>query len=187
MVTAVATGLVFAKFARSTARVAFTRCATVGPVDGIPHLMLRIGNERGNQIVEAAIRVVLTRTERTHEGVTFYRSYDLPLVREHASLLSRSWTVMHAITGSSPLLGRGPDQLAADEAELIITVVGLDDVSGQTVHAAHRYLDRDIVWGARPADVLSETPDGDMLLDLRRFHDVVPTEPTAGFPYPRAG
>jgi inward rectifier potassium channel len=34
------------------------------------------------------------------------------------------------------------------------------------------------------ADVLSETPDGHLLLDLRKFHDVEPTQPTEAFPYP---
>jgi len=57
----------------------------------------------------------------------------------------------------------------------------------QTVHAAYRYFAKDIVWGARLADVLTETPDGHLLLDLRRFHDVEPTVPAPGFPYPSAG
>ena len=62
--------------------------------------------------------------------------------------------------------------------------VGLDDVTMQTVHASHRYFAMGILWGARLADVLSETPDGHLLLDLRRFHDVEPTTPTPDFPYP---
>ena len=44
----------------------------------------------------------------------------------------------------------------------------------QTVHGKHRYFAKDLLWGYRLADVLSETPDGHMLLDLRRFHDVEP-------------
>jgi hypothetical protein len=65
-------------------------------------------------------------------------------------------------------------------------VIGTDDVTMQTVHAAHRYFAKDIVWGARLADVLSETPDGHLLLDLRRFDDVEPTAATPTFPYPSA-
>ena len=29
-----------------------------------------------------------------------------------------------------------------------------------------------MLWGMRLADVLSETPDGTVLLDLRKFHDL---------------
>src|SRR5205814_1714381 len=77
--TALGTGLVFSKFSRSTARVAFTREAVISPVNGVPTLMFRTSNQRGNQIVDAQIRVVLSRTDRTAEGATFYRMYDLAL------------------------------------------------------------------------------------------------------------
>ena len=60
---------------------------------------------------------------------------------------------------------------------------GVDDTSLQPVHARHRWFQRSIVWGARLADVLSEAPEGYMVLDLRKFHEVEPTEPVEGFPY----
>ena len=66
------------------------------------------------------------------------------------------------------------------------TISGTDDTSYQPVHARHQYEHADILWGARHADILSETPEGDLVLDLRRFHDVIPTVPTESFPYPRA-
>ena len=70
------------------------------------------------------------------------------------------------------------------EVELQVLVVGLDDILMQTVHAQHRYFTDQIVWGARHADVLSETPDGHLMLDLTKFHHVEQTPPTAEFPYP---
>ena len=41
------------------------------------------------------------------------------------------------------------------------------------------------LWGARHVDILSETADGLIQMDVRKFHDVMPTEPTPLFPYPR--
>lgn len=184
LLTAMSTGLVFAKLSRPTARCAFTRHAVISPFDGVPTLMFRLGNERGNQIVDAKIRVVLFRTERTNEGRTHYRQLELHLVRDQALSLFRSWNVLHPIDDTSPLRGETPASLIAKEIELQVMMVGLDDVTMQTVHASHRYFAKDILWGARLADVLSETPEGHLLLDLRRFHDVEPTAPTADFPYP---
>lgn len=185
LVTAVSTGLVFAKFSQSQARIVFSRHVTIAPWDGVPTLMFRVSNERGNQIVEAQIRVVLTRTERTKEGMTFYRLIDLPLVRDRSPAFARSWAVMHAIVPGSLLHGHTPESLAAMEAELLVSIVGVDDTSLQPVHARHTYADHEILWGARPVDVLSEREDGRLVLDLTRFHDVIPTEPTEDFPYPR--
>ncbi len=185
IITAVATGLIFAKFSRSSARVAFSDHAVIAPMDGVPTLMLRVGNERGNFILEATIRVSLVRTERTREGVTFYRMYDLRLARERSPAMTRSWTVLHPIAADSPLFGATPESIARDEIELIVSLVGVDDTSLQAVHARRRYLDREVVWGARHADILDESADGRIVVDMRRFHSLVPTVPIEQFPYPR--
>lgn len=185
VVTAVATGLVFSKFSRSSARVAFAKHAVIGPMDGQPTLMLRVGNERGNSILEANIRVSIVRTERLKEGPVFYRMYDLKLARERSPAMARSWTVLHPITPDSPFWGATPESLARDELEIIVSLVGTDDTSMQLVHARKTYVDREVVWGARHADVLSEDSAGNIVLDVRRFHDIVPTAATTDFPYPR--
>ena len=184
VVTAMATGIVFAKFSQSQSRIFFSNQVAIAPMDGVPTLMFRAGNARNNQIVEATLRVVLVRTERTREGMTFYRMYDLPLVRERTPALYRSWTAMHAIVPGTLLYGETPASLKASETELIITLIGTDDTSLQPVHARRRYTDDDIVWGARHADVLREEPSGELVLDLAKFHTLVPTEPIAEFPYP---
>ena len=186
LVTALATGLVFAKFSRSSARVVFSKHAVIGPMDGVPNLMLRVGNERGNAILEATIRVAMMRTERLKEGTVFYRMIDLALTRDRSPAMSRSWTVLHPIDDKSPLRGITPESARKDEVEILVNLVGTDDTSLQPVHARRQYLDTEILWGARHADVLSEDESGNLVLDIRKFHDVTPTQPIEGFPYPRA-
>lgn len=177
---ALATGLVFAKFSRSTARMMFSHKAVISSLNGVPTLMFRLGNQRGNQIVDAQLRVVMIRTERLADGGAFYRMLDLPLTRQRALSLSRSWNALHLIDGVSPLSGETRQSLLDKEIELQVLVVGLDDITMQTVHAQHRYFAKDILWGHKLADVLSETPDGHLLLDLRRFHEVEPVPGAAG-------
>jgi inward rectifier potassium channel len=182
--TALATGLVFAKFARPLGRVAFSKYATISPMDGVPTLMIRVGNERGNTIVEATVHVTLTRTVRTREGTTFYKLTDLKLVRDRSPAVARSWTILHTLDADSPLAGMTPHDCTAEDAELMVSLAGTDDTSYQPVYARHTYEHMNILWGSRHADVLSETPEGDIILDVTRFHDVVPSEPVEGFPYP---
>jgi inward rectifier potassium channel len=184
LLTALATGLVFAKFSRSTARFVFSRQAVISPLNGVPTLAFRLGNQRGNQIVDAKIRLVMIRTERTAEGGTFYRMLDLVPTRARALSLSRSWNVLHLVDASSPLAGETPTSAVAKEIELQVMVIGIDDISMQTVHTSHRYFAKDILWGAKMTDVLTEIDSGHLILDLRRFHDVEPTAPTPDFPYP---
>ncbi len=184
VLTALTTGLVFARFSRPTARLVFSERVAISPMDGVPTLAFRVGNRRGNRIVEALMRVALVRTELSREGHVFYRMLDLKLSRERMLSLTRAWTVLHPIDETSPLFGETPESLTQKEVELLITVSGTDDIWMQTVVASHRYGNAEIVWGARLADVLSE--DRNVLtLDLRKFHDLESTKPSAAFPYPR--
>jgi inward rectifier potassium channel len=185
LITALATGLVFVRFSLTRARMVFGRYAAIGPMDGIPTLMIRFGNDRSNQIYDARMRLMMTTTTRTPEGVTFYRTADLPMVRDRAPVLARSWTILHRIDERSPLHGQTPESLAGVDAEVMISVSGIDDTSLQAVNARWTYEHTKIVWGARLADILSETPEGDLLLDLSRFHDLTPTLPSENFPWPK--
>jgi len=174
IVTALATGLFFVRFSQSRARLMFSSKAAIGPMDGVATLMLRVGNERRGSIVDVRFRLTLTRTTRTAEGVTLYLLEELPLVRTRAPELARAWNVLHRIVEGGPLHGYDAEKLAAIDGELRLEVVGVDETSLQPVHARHTWFAGSVAWGARLADVLSETPEGDMVLDLRNFHEVVP-------------
>jgi inward rectifier potassium channel len=186
VVTAVVTGLLFAKFSRSSARIVFTREAVISPMEGVPTLMFRMSNERGNLIVEAQLRVSIVRTDITKEGHTFYRLLDLELTRDRSQAFTRSWLAMHPITPKSPLYGASPASLKEQEVELMVTITGLDETSMQPVHARHRYFDHEVLWGMRHADILTEEADGNLVLDMRKFHTTEATRPTEEFPYPAA-
>jgi len=187
IVTALVTGIVFARFSQSTGQLVFSDKAAIAPMNGVPTLTFRVGNDRASTVFEARVRAALIRTEKTAEGVTFYRLTDLVLARDTTQALARSWTVMHPIDDKSPLRGATPESCNREEIELVVSVVGTDDTSLQPVHGRTRYLLDDIVWGARLADVLSELPDGRLQLDISKFDDLVATEPTRDFPYPRSG
>jgi inward rectifier potassium channel len=171
---AMVTGLVFAKFSRPTARVLFSHVAVIGRRDGIPSLMFRMANARGNNIVEAQLHVVLARDETTAEGEKVRRFYDLEMARRQNALFALSWTAIHPITESSPLHRVSPESLVATGFQLIVSIVGFDESFSQTVHARHAYGPDDVRWNARFADILTWTPDGRRIVDYSRFHDVVP-------------
>ncbi len=175
-VSALATGIVFAKFSMPTARLAFSRDAVVYKMDGQPTLALRIGNTRGNFVVEAQVRVVLVRQDPTKEGVAMYRMVDLPLVRDRSPALGRSWIVLHRIDAQSPLFGQDNDTLASRDSELIVSVIGIDGTSAQTIHGRHVYDAKQVRFSARHADMMTPLKDGKLLLDYSKFHDVIVAE-----------
>lgn len=171
---AMATGLIFAKFSKPTARVLFSQVAVVSKRDGVPCLMLRMANERGNQIVEAQIRLVLARSEQTLEGEQVRRFYELPLHRDRNVIFALTWTAIHPITPDSPLHGATLESLQQQNATVLVSFLGLDDTFSQTVHARHSYNPEEILWKKRFVDILSRTEQGQVRVDYTRFHETIP-------------
>ncbi len=171
---AMATGLMFARFSRPTARVLFSRVAVITPHNGLPTLMLRVANERRNQILEAQIGLSLLRDEVTTEGLFIRRFYDLKLLRSQTRTFALSWVVMHVIDENSPLYGATPESLKEVQTDIVVTLMGIDETVSQTVHARHYYMTDEILWNMRFVDIFSKKPDGRRILDFNHFHDVMP-------------
>ena len=174
ILTALATGLVFTKFAKPTTRVAFSRYAVVTQHEGNRTLVFRAGNRRSNVIVEATIHVVAVFTTITAEGKTFYKAVDLPMVRDRQVGMTRGWTLMHVIDQASPLYGADAAKLQQLELELYIALTGIDDVSMQTVHAIHTYTDDEIRIDHHFEDTLIILDNGEYAVDMTKFDVVVP-------------
>src|SRR6266576_2794797 len=69
MYQALATGLLFARFARPTASIVFSRHAVIAPYAGIPSLQFRIANRRRrNEIIQLEAQVLYTAFEADDRG-----------------------------------------------------------------------------------------------------------------------
>ena len=176
---AVASGLVFARFSRPTARVMFSKVAVIGTHDGVPSLMFRAANQRRNEILEAQVTVMLLRDEVSSEGVEMRRFHEMAVSRPHTPMFALTWTVIHPIDKASPLYGMSQDDLLSAHAQIVASIVGIDEAFSQTVYARHDYDAVDIRWNHRLTDILSRSADGRRRIDYRRFHDTVEIEDAA--------
>jgi inward rectifier potassium channel len=124
--------------------------------------------------------VVLIRSETTEEGESVRRFYDLQLLRDRNAIFALSWTAIHHITERSPLLGTTPDSLVAQHAVIVVSLTGLDETLLQTVLARHAYVAKDIVFGARLADILTPADGGSSwMIDSAHFDEVQPASLTS--------
>lgn len=172
---ALATGLTFAKVSRASASVLFSKSAVITRFHDIPTLIFRAGNARGNEIVDATMSVTALIEEISPEGHHMRRLHDLKLSRSRSPIFSMTWVVMHQIDESSPL--HGCDfSTNGNLLLLIVTMVGHDGTYGQTVYARHQYYPEDIRRGHQFVDVMSQLPDGRMLIDYEKFHNTLPED-----------
>ena len=173
LLVAITTGIAFARFARPSARIVFSKNAILNQFEGKRRFGFRVGNIRMNQIVDARIHVVLLKYMVTEEGIHFRKLVDLELVRNRSPMFALTWSVIHTIDEDSPFHGMSLEDIRNDRSEILVNFTGLDDVFLQTVHAKHIYYPQEIVEAKRFEDMVMVRDDGKRVIDYSKIHDYV--------------
>lgn len=173
LVTALFTGLAFAKFARPNALVMFSKNVLITKYDGKPTLIIRLGNLRGNQILEASIRLIILTSYTSPEGIVMRRQYDLHLIRDRTTFFALSWTVMHVIDEKSPFYKLTKQDLIEKNIELAVSATGHDETFSQTVYANCIYSPEDFVFDKQFVDVIISNNSRVEAVDYGKFHELV--------------
>jgi inward rectifier potassium channel len=169
---ALATGVIFSRFSRPSARIVYSRNAIVAPYREKTALEFRIANGRTSQLIEVQIQVILTKLEQV-DGTSVRKFYDLELERQHVVFFTLSWTVVHPIDPSSPIWGFTKQDLLDADAEVLILLTGTDETLSQTVHSRSSYKAHEIVWGAKFSNMFLRTEAAGIIgMNLNRIHDI---------------
>ena len=179
---AVLTGLIFARFSKPKSRILFSDRLILSDFNGQPTLMLRAANARQNQIANATAKMHVLMQEVTLEGKKIRRIYDLELVRNDQPMFFLTWTIMHAITPSSPLYGLTAADMAAKELLFLIRIVGFDESIAQDIQMRQSYAHGQVVWGHQFVDLVHTKQGDDAIhIDYQKFHQTHPqsTQPQA--------
>ena len=170
---AIIAGIMFARFARPRAEIAFSKVAIIGPYRDKTALMFRIVNKKKNEIVEMGATVLLAQRKRDGATANDREFIPLKLERERVVFFPLAWTIVHPIDEKSPLNGCSRDDLRARDAELLILLNGFDETFSQTVHTRSSYKVDEIVWGAKFRTMFnpSET-DGTISVDIRKLDEI---------------
>jgi len=170
---ALATGLLFGRVSKPSARIGFSERALIAPYQDQSSLQFRIVNLRSNVLIELQASLLLM----TVEGTPLTRKYTaLPLERDRVYFFPLTWTVVHPIDESSPLFGKTPEQLHALQAEVLILIKAFDETFSQTVNARYSYRYDEIEWGAKFAPAFQIDQDGDMILEVDRVGEFARVE-----------
>jgi inward rectifier potassium channel len=171
MVFAIATGLLYGRFSRPTARIVFSDHILVAPYQDGTSLQFRITNARSNVLMDLEARVLLMTVDPV-DGQLKRDFFDLTLERRHVYFFPLTWTIVHPIDSASPLYGKTPEDLARTFTEILILIQGFDDTFSQVVHARYSYRYDEIVWGAKFVPAFSVDPGGDLVLDVGRIDEL---------------
>lgn len=181
-------GLTFAKLSRPRERmrtVVFSNYAVIAPRDGKMCLMLRIGDIRKSQIVDASVRLQLFRTWTTKEGkeIPFYQE-DLKICYDWRNpdndfrnelFLMLPMVIIHVIDEKSPFYDFTPEKLQETEFEIVAVLDGVVEATGLNTQPRTSYLNSEILWGYDFFNMLEKSQfseNGFYNVDFSKLNDV---------------
>ena len=162
---AVATGLLFGRVSRPSARLRFSDRMLVAPYQSGTSLQFRIVNLRPNILMELEASMLMMTVEGP-SGNAVRRYHRLTLERDKVYFLPLTWTIVHPIDDASPLRGLTAEALENLQAEFLILIKGYDDTFSQTVHRRFSYRYDELAWGAQFNTAFDIDATGDVVLDV---------------------
>ena len=172
--TAIMTGLLFVRFSKPRAKVQYATKAVITPHNGIPTLMLRIGNARTTLLHDVEVSLhALARTVST-EGSRHVAVVDLPLLRPRIPVFVILYTIMHPIDEASPLHSLLPDAPEVADLRFFLTLTARDPAMGQEVSDVHTFDGASLAFGMRYVDAVRTAGDHHVIADYALLSEIEP-------------
>lgn len=167
---ALATGLLYGRFSKPSAKIIFSDKAIIAPFLDGKALMFRVANSRDNILMEMEANAMMTFIDKSDDK--FNRKYfPLKLQIKFINFFPLPWTIVHPIDEESPLFGKTAKDLADLEAEVLIMIKGFDDSFSQHVITRSSYKYDEIDWDVKFVRAYSTDEAGETIVDLGKVSE----------------
>ena len=163
------TGLLYGRFSKPIPRIRYSEKAIIAPYLDINGLMVRLANEKSNQLINVEASVIFSRNE-TVDGFIKRKYYGLDLERSKVKFFAMSWTLVHPITEKSVLFGETMESLQASDAEILVAIEGTNDTFADPIYSRRSFLYNEIEIGKKFLPMTVPQEDY-YLLDLNKLSD----------------
>ncbi|SEW34386.1 inward rectifier potassium channel [Chitinophaga sp. YR573] len=169
---ALATGLMYGRFARPKAHLAFSDHAVIAPYkDGMALMFRFVCYKDHHALTDVNVQVNIAMLVHD-EGPAAYRYFDLKLERSKIENLPMNWTVVHPITAESPLLGLSTEDLQTADVEIYALIRGFSDVYSNVVQQRTSYTYGEIKYNKKFVPMYRESSSG-TVLELQKLNKSV--------------
>ncbi len=169
---ALATGLLYGRFSRPVTKIRYSDHAVVAPYRDINAFMFRVVNPRDNQLIEIEVSLTFSIKRKDSSMRDFFF---LELERSKVNFLPFTWTIVHPITSTSPILHITGPELIERGAEFIVLMKAFDETFSQTVYSRSSYRASEIKWGEKFVYVIQQESDH-VAVDVSRIDETEKAE-----------
>lgn len=169
---ALLTGLLYGRFSRPRAYIAFSENALISPYRKGSALMFRIVPFKVYHDLTDARVVVNAVFMELEEDKPIYKFYTLKLERDRIDTFSMNWTVVHPIDEESPLYNFTKEDMEQADLELYVQVNGFDNIFSNMVMHRSSYTYKEIIWGAKFVPMYHESAhENTTILELNKLNE----------------
>ncbi len=143
---ALITGLLYGRFFRPNAHLQYSSNAVVAPYLNGKAFMFRVANKKQNELIEIEAQVTIAINNKETKRRDFH---NLELERHKINFLPLSWTIVHAINLTSPLLNLTETDFIENDVEFIISIKATNETFYQMVYSRTSYKSNEIMWDSK--------------------------------------
>lgn len=169
---ALATGLVYGRFSKSSATIKHSEKAVIAPYQEINAFMYKIVNPQSNHLLELEVNVSVSFRRKDSDLREFS---SLKLERHKVAFLPYTWTIVHPIDNESPLKNMSAEELAQRDVEFISLIKAFDESTSQVVYSRSSYKAAEVAFGEKFVNVIQPEKDG-MQIDISRLAETEKVE-----------
>lgn len=166
---ALATGLLYGRFARPKSYVKFSENALIAPYQGITAFMFRLAPYKNTTLLDAEIKLNLAMAVEEN-GKMVNKFFPLTLEFSTVTALTLSWTIVHPITESSPLYKFTSEDFANTKGEVLVFLKAFDDMFSSTVVARTSYIFNEVIFGAKFKPMFNSGDKNKTILHLDKLN-----------------
>lgn len=168
---ALATGLIYGRFARPNIKLLQSQNAIIAPYKNGKALMFRIVNARKNPLIELEVTLMASLFTAENPAVQFI---PLKLERKSITSLVLSWTIVHPIDEESPLFNLTAKDFEDIDLQLLFFLKAFDESYSQTVHTRTGYANKGIIWNKKFVPMFEPSENGTTtLLHLEKLNETI--------------
>jgi len=170
-----ATGLIYGRFSRPSARIAFSHNVLILPHKDGMAIMFKMVNQRNNVLLNTKVHVMVSVTHENKRLATHERQYyDLKLEVDAVRYFPLTWTIVHLIDEQSPLYGLTLRDISKRGTEVLVLVEAFDETFSQTVLQKHSYAEHQWIANMRFKRNFAADDSGKVVLNIHELNDLEP-------------
>ncbi|MCT4561400.1 MAG: ion channel [Crocinitomicaceae bacterium] len=136
---ALSTGLLYGRFSKPSAKIAFSDHILLSQAQGEPAVMFKMVNQRNNVLLKTKVNCIAILDKGSDINRYEKEYHRLKLELDFVLFFPLTWTVVHKIDEKSPFYKTNIQELKKRNCEIVIFLETFDETFGQEIIQKHSY------------------------------------------------